>query len=190
MAYLELPWGSKFHHALSNDETRPTLTCAHLRKQGDDWELLGSDSYMLARVRLTLVPDAGPDPVEGPISAAAMRAISKAGAFRADSDTVQVLCRHGGTPTGVRFDRHKLEKSLGEISDKLWRHDEPTLTFALSPRLLELLARSLGGHRLDGVELRVWGPLDAIEVRPLGGGGRDERSGLLMPIRITHGDAE
>lgn len=85
-----LPKGSKPTKGASSDEKRPILCRGELVELGaDQWVLDVTDSYKLVRIPLTLHEwDDTPELVGGPVSADALKAIEKSGAFTADVDTV------------------------------------------------------------------------------------------------------
>ena len=95
-----LPKGSKPTKGASSDDTRPILCRGELVDLGaDQWVLDVTDSDKLVRIPLELKEwDDTPALEAGPVSADALKAIEKAGAFTADVDTVAPwqVQKHGG----------------------------------------------------------------------------------------------
>jgi hypothetical protein len=100
MMIAVLPKGSKPTKGASSDETRPILCRGELVELGaDQWVVDVTDSYKLVRIPLDVKEwDDTPALVAGPVSADALKAIEKAGAFTADADTVSPwqVQKHGG----------------------------------------------------------------------------------------------
>lgn len=177
MSFLVVPNGSKPHKAVSTDVSRPLLCSALLRKREDVWELVTTNSYECAIVKLEVVKDDRQEPVPGLISRRALRAIVHAGnGFHTTEDTVRVLDSMGKA-TGDLFDRPKSDQAFPDV-DRLFTEDPPAARVAFSLRQLTKLAAGLG---TDVVELEVDpNPLKVIRVRSL---TSEDHRGLLMPIR-------
>lgn len=181
MGYLVIPPGSELHKGTwgDSDKPRPALEGALLRQAEDKhWELVVSDSYVCAIVRLELVDDKTPEPVAGFVHKAALKAIAQEGAFRATESRIEAF-RQGDENERRLFRRESVAK-FPKV-DPLWSKDgTPIVTLGLNARLLKNLADSLGS---DELRLTIMGPLKAIEVVPnMASNGR----GLIMPARIPN----
>lgn len=194
-----IPKGSKPTKGASSDETRPILCRGELVELGaDQWVLDVTDSYKLVRIPLTLHEwDGTPALVGGPVSADALKAIEKSGAFTADVDTVSpwqrlkhggfvpadgapAFARTGGACDGAFPQFHELAPS----GDVVYR-------FGVNLALLVELAQAVGplgkGRRgttvvleyrprnLDG-QVNLYGTSVTV--------GEHREVGLIMPIRV------
>lgn len=196
MSHFTLPPKAKPSAATAKDDSRPTLTQAHLRENPEGgFELWASDSYRMVCVPLTAVKGKGKLPRPGPIGPAELALIECAGGFTERAGVIFAV--KDGVETGAAHAR------CGPLSGKDPLGDWPKLMepakraeryvrVALNPDLLLDLARAMGGDYANhGVELLVELPgevapgtapatLKKIRVRPLGPSGS---RGLLMPIR-------
>lgn len=181
MSYLTLPKGSTFDRVLGRDPTRPVLRHAQLRKTGDTYELVGTDSYKLAVVTLTEQTDDTPEPVTGLLSSLAVQMIVKHGSFRAGESHVELLDRKTGRSTGLSVAREDTNgmkfPDAAAVMAKAEKGEKPVV-IGLNAKFLADLAAAYGE---DAVRLTIHGPLRAFGVTPLGGQGGEA---LLMPIRV------
>ena len=95
-----LPKGSKPTKGASSDGTRPILNRGELVELGaGQWVLDVTDSYKPVRIPLDVKEwDGTPELVGGPVSAGALKAIEKSGAFTAGAELVAPwqVQKHGG----------------------------------------------------------------------------------------------
>ena len=201
--YAVLPKGAKPSKSVSKDQTRPVLTHAELRQTTEivdgerkptGWELIMSDSYQLARVKLSVM-DADnaftPELVPGPISTDALKAIEKstAGAFTANG-TVDPRNSNGAVagPSFAREDPGRFPQWDALMPE----HTGHEFAIGLDAELLYQLAQSLGAKDRGKCQVRLTftsrddgtpNPLRPMVVTAHGGNAL-EGQGLLMPVRI------
>lgn len=188
--YAVLPKGAKPSKSVSKDQTSPVLTHAELREHDGGWELVMTDSYQLARVKLSVKGEHdGEELTAGAISTDALKAIEKTGAFYANG-TVEP-CNPYGVKSGLSFAR----TDLGKFPS--WDQLEPDIApgafaIGLDAELLYQLAQSLGAKSSSGARVRITfvtdangqpNPLRPMRVEAIGGSALESR-GLLMPIRL------
>lgn len=191
--YAVLPKGAKPSKSVSKDQTRPVLTHAELRQPADGtgWELVTTDSYQLARIPLSVKTVDGSDGeplTAGAISTDALKAIEKAGAFRANG-SIEV-CDTFGRPTGQTFTREDPGK-FPQWDSLMPAEDIDEFTIGLNAEILYQLAQALGAKSrgkchvaltfTNNPETHQPNPLRPIRVRAQDG----EACGLLMPVRVN-----
>lgn len=178
---LTLPSNVKPSKACSTDKTRPVVMNAYVRDTPRGPELHATDTYMAARVPLTVEGKL----TEGFVPSDALKHVEadrKDRSFSTPNGRVEV---EGGRISYARPD-------FGSFPDfeTLWPNGEPKepLVLGLNAKLLYGLAQALGTDRVkltldlslskDGSYLRPY------RVQPLAG-GVDGAEGLLMPIRVN-----
>lgn len=190
--FLTLPKNSKPSKSTSGDSYRPVLQCAELREHDGRWELVVTDSFRLAHVRLEVheSPD-GPQQISaGPISPEALKALEKTGAFYADEYVSP--CDQSGQQTGQKFDRPYGQGDFPQW-DNLMPDQQDGPCIGLDAEFLYKLAESLGAKlRKDGattnrVILRFQADSDR-RINPLRPmivttPTTPDTVGLLMPVR-------
>lgn len=165
---------------------RPHFGRVQLHQTPDGgWELLSTDSYKLARVRLEIHEEDERGPLTpGPISLDAMKAIERAGGFHANSHVVPVdkFGRDAG-PTFARVDDGLPFPDCDQLMPET-TGDE--FTFAVSAKRLHELAEAFGQDtlRLTFVGKNGLPRADrCIMVTPLVGNSCSR--GLVMPLRLN-----
>lgn len=189
MSYLTLPPKAKPSRGVSKDATRPVLTRGELVENDGNWFLHVTNSYTAAILPLTLQEGGEGEPVAGPVSSLALKAIETTGHFRA-GEYIEPLTKHGA-PIGVlysRTDPSPLGKQFPDVASLIPDVDPEAFAVGLNAGLLADLVTSLGKVGRDarisltfGMVNGSPGPLRPIRVGVLGGDG----IGLLMPIRLN-----
>lgn len=194
-----LPKGSKPTKGASSDDTRPILCRGELVDLGaDQWVLDVTDSYKLVRIPLTLHKWEGtPALVGGPVSADALKAIEKSGAFTADADTVSPWQNEkiggfvpaDGAPAFAR-DGADCEGQYPQF-DKLIPDGDVVYRCGLNAALLLELVQSVGPLGKSGrgatvvFEYRAVNFGAQVNLRPVTVSvGEHCDVGLIMPIRV------
>jgi len=165
----------KLEKVASRDATRPVLTHAFLRVDGERATLEACDSYKLARIPVEL--EAGDE--EGFVPVEALTTARKA---RAESVSVNGSV---DIPGGPSFPRPELGQFPNAV--QLFPDGEVAFAVGVNAKFLHELAQGLGSEtvRLEFVKVGDEpSALRPIVVRPIGGDA-PEADGLLMPVRLA-----
>ena len=186
-ARIIIPAGSKPWKACSQDETRPVLCHAYLRKRDDGWWLLATDAYIAIALKVEPIGDL----VEGWVPRRALKAL----AANRLAEQVDAMSWKITTNTG-----HEVIRVPGLIGDTttfpdlaaagMWEYEpgEPAAAVGLNPRLLWRVHQACGLAGSEGVKLErtTYKDKDAAEspFRVTFGVHSPDRIGLLMPVRL------
>lgn len=199
-----LPKGSKPTKGASSDETRPILCRGELVDLGaDSWVLVVTDSYKLVRIPLTLQKwDGTPELIAGPVSADALKAIEKSGAFTASVDTVEPWQRQRqGFPPMPADGAPAFARAGGDCDgqfpnvEQLMPDGEVIYRFGFNAALLLELVQSVGTLGKSGkgavvvFEYRARNFNDQVNLRGTTVSVGEHRDvGLIMPVRVDRPD--
>lgn len=188
-----IPKRARLSQCVSKDGTRPVLQHAHLIRSGRTWQLLATDSYVLAVVPVKVtVPKGCKQPNPAPIPPEALLRAEKHGGLICHPDSWEP-CNRNGEGIGIRWTAGEQCKKATGLSKKATglisvyhnnqpEADSPTFTVALGADLLLRLAVATGGpSKQVRLTFQADAPLKPIQVAAE---NSDVRA-LLMPVRIN-----
>jgi len=194
-----LPKGSKPTKGASSDGTRPILNRGELVELGaGEWVLVVTDSYKLVRIPLDVKKWGGtPELVAGPVSADALKAIEKSGAFTAGAELVAPWQRHKNGGFLPADGAPAFERAGGDCEgqfpnvEQLMPDGEILYRFGFNAALLLELVQSVGPvgksgrgatvvfeYRARNFDAQVNVHATTVSV------GERRDVGLMMPIRV------
>lgn len=183
-SWVSIPRECEPSHAAATNETRPALTMGHIRHEEDGSYLYCTDSYILARVPITMHCENGERVAELPEVALGPEAL------RALDDAYEWRVTEGWLETKGRQVRYPVVADLGSpvdfaglmdsIAKQRERDGQAALThLAFNPQLLQRVVRAIGAGS-SGVKVEFAQSRRAMTVVPLRAGAG---IGLLMPMR-------
>jgi hypothetical protein len=184
---IVVPHRCKLSKVCSTDRTRPILTHAYLKRRGDGWWLLATDSYIACAVR---VSESATDAEEGWVPIGALRLMESGKPGEQISTTAWRVVANDGY---VTFDvlpsvvETSVFPNFGAKGIDLWGEGDSKPksipAAGINPRLMARLGEGLGAHNY-GCRFEFLGENKPIRVTPLSSPDAD-RVGLQMPIRLS-----